>query len=214
MRSSRCRLAPPGLAVLLSLGWVGGLVQAGTPVERTLAFVNRKPVLLSDVELTRALLKLGESEALERSIDEALMFLEASRLSGEAPPEETVARAASTLGEKAGPGFTPAALRRKAVVQLAIASYIELRLRPQVRVEDDEVRRAFDEKVASDPQSPSFDLVADAIRESLEQRALDQKVEEWVASLRRREEIRRVPSPSSASQPQSEEVNKRGQAST
>jgi hypothetical protein len=34
--------------------------------------------------------------------------------------------------------------------------------------------------------------VADAIRESLESRALDQKIEEWVASLRRRGEIRRV----------------------
>lgn len=166
---------------------------AGTVVERTVAFVNKKPVLLSDVELTRALLKLDEKEATERAIDEVLMFEEASRLVTETPTEEVVQRAVLSLQEKAGPGFTPLALRRKALVQLAIAGYIEQRLRPQVRVEDEAVRTAFNERVARDPQTPQFNLVADAIRESLESQALDQKIEEWVASLRRREEIRRVP---------------------
>lgn len=166
---------------------------AGTVVERTVAFVNKKPVLLSDVELTRALLKLDEKEAMERTIDEVLMFEEASRLVTESLPEEEVARATASLALKAGSGFTPAALRRKALVQLAIANYIELRLRPQVRVEDEAVRAAFNERVARDPQTPLFNLVADAIRDSLESRALDQKIEEWIAALRGREEIRRVP---------------------
>ncbi len=166
---------------------------AGTLVERTVAFVNKKPVLLSDVELTKALLKLEEKEAIERAIDEVLMFEEATRLVTETLPEVAVAKAVVSLREKAGPGFTDAALRRKAVAQLAISSYIELRLRPQVRVEDEAVRRAFNERVARDPETPLFNLVADAIRESLESRALDEKIEEWVASLRRREEIRRVP---------------------
>jgi hypothetical protein len=165
---------------------------AGTVVERTVAFVNKKPVLLSDVELTKALLKLDEKEAVERAIDEALMFEDASRLVTEPLPEATVAPAVASLKAKAGPGFTDVALRRKALVQLAIANYIELRLRPQVRVEDDAVRQVFNERVAREPQSPPFILVADAIRESLESRALDQKIEEWVASLRRRGEIRRV----------------------
>ena len=165
---------------------------AATLVERTLAFVNKKPVLLSDVELTRALLKLEEKEAIERAIDEVLMFEEATRLVTETLPEEAVAKAVVSLREKAGPGFTDAALRRKAVAQLAISSYIDLRLRPQVRVEDEAVRRAFNDRVARDPETPLFNLVADAIRESLESRALDEKIEEWIAALRRREEIRRV----------------------
>jgi hypothetical protein len=165
---------------------------AATLVERTLAFVNKKPVLLSDVELTRALLKLEEKEAIERAIDEVLMFEEATRLVTETLPEQAVAAAVVSLREKAGPGFTDAALRRKAVAQLAISSYIDLRLRPQVRVEDEAVRRAFNDRVARDPETPLFNLVADAIRESLESRALDEKIEEWIAALRRREEIRRV----------------------
>lgn len=165
---------------------------AGAIVERVVAFVNKKPVLLSDIELTRALLKLDEKEATERAIDEALMFDEASRIVTETMPEEEVARAVLSLKEKAGSGFSEPALRRKALVQLAISNYIELRLRPQVRVEDEAVRQVYNERILNEVQPPPFDLVADAIRESLESRALDQKIEEWVASLRRREEVRRV----------------------
>lgn len=184
-------------AAILALALMAGALGphravAGTIVERTVAFVNKKPVLLSDVELTRVLLKLDLKEATERAIDEALMFEEASRLVTETMPEEMVERAVRSLREKAGPGFTDLALRRKALVQLAISNYIELRLRPQVRVEDEAVRQAFNERVARDPQTPLFALVADAIRESLESRALDQKIEEWIAQLRTREEIRRV----------------------
>jgi len=187
------RSRTPAILVLalMAIAFGNDAASAGTIVERTVAFVNKKPVLLSDVELTKALLKLDENEAVERAIDEALMFEDASRLVTEPLPEETVAPAVASLKEKAGPGFTAMALRRKALVQLAISNYIELRLRPQVRVEDDAVREVFNERVARDPQSPPFILVADAIRESLESRALDQKIEEWVASLRRRGEIRR-----------------------
>jgi hypothetical protein len=169
--------------------------EGGALVERTVAFINRKPVLLSDIALTRALLKLDEKESTERTIDEFLMYVEAARLSGETPPpEETVAAAVASLAEKAGPGFSAAALRRKALVQLAIANYIELRLRPQVRVEDDEVRRVYNERLARDPETTrEFSLLAESIRETLESQALDLKIEEWVTSLRAREEVRRVP---------------------
>ena len=187
MRFSRLRARS-----LLTMALLAHSAFAGTVIERTMAFVNKRPVLLSDVELTRTLLKLDEAEAVERTIDEFLMFDEASRLITQSPAEEVVVRGRQDLQAKAGPGFSFAALRRKALVQLAIANYIDLRLRPQVRVEDAEVRRVFNERVVNDPEPPPFNLVADAIRESLEQRSLDQKVEEWVASLRRREEVRRV----------------------
>ena len=187
MRFSRLRARS-----LLTMALLAHSAFAGTVIERTMAFVHKRPVLLSDVELTRTLLKLDEAEAVERTIDEFLMFDEASRLITQSPAEEVVVRGRQDLQAKAGPGFSFAALRRKALVQLAIANYIDLRLRPQVRVEDAEVRRVFNERVVNDPEPPPFNLVADAIRESLEQRSLDQKIEEWVASLRRREEVRRV----------------------
>jgi len=164
---------------------------AGTLIERTLAFVNKKPVLLSDVELTRALLRIDEKEALEQTIDEALMFEEASRLLGEPPRPESVESALEALREKAGPGFTAAALRRKTLVQLAIASYIDIRLRPLVRVDDAEVRKVFNDRLAAEALPESFSVVAPEIRNILERRALDQRIEEWIASLRQREDVRR-----------------------
>jgi hypothetical protein len=181
------------MVVLIMMAWGAGTGLSGTVLDRTVAFVAKKPVLLSDVELAMALLKIDEAAAIESSIDERLMFEEASRLVSETPKDELVASSVLILRQKAGDRFTQAALRRKALVQLAISSYIDQRLRPQVRVEDADVRKAFNEIVVSDPQTQAFTLVADTIRESLEQRALDQKIEEWVASLRRREEVRRVP---------------------
>lgn len=176
---------------LALLGTRPGEAVAGTLLERTVAFVHKKPILLSDAELTRALLQIDLSDAIERTIDEALMDDEAARLVGQARGEDDVARAVLVLQAKAGPGFHVAALRRKALTQLAIARYIEVRLRPLVRVEDAEVRRVFNERMAEGPLAEGFSLVAPSIREALEQRSLDQKIEEWVSSLRRREVVRR-----------------------
>jgi hypothetical protein len=134
---------------------------------------------------------LDHDEARERSIDESLMFEEASRLVSEAPSAAAIAAAVEALGEKAGPTFSGAALRRKALIQLTISSYIDLRLRPLVRVEDDEVRKAFNERLLKDPDPAAFSESGPAIRESLEARALDERIEEWVASLRLRADIRR-----------------------
>jgi hypothetical protein len=189
MRSKR---HPSSRLVVLALIAAAAAAIGGEVVERTVAFVNKKPVLLSDVMLTRALLQLDENEAIERSIDEVLMYDEASRLVSDPPSDGAVESAVKALREKAGLAFSDAALRRKAVTQLTISQYIDVRLRPLVRIDDDEVRRKFNERAASDPLAPAFSLVAPSIREALEKRALDEKIEEWVASLRRREAVRRV----------------------
>ena len=176
------------MAVVLA---AGGFAQAGTIVERTLAFVNKRPVLLSDVALTKALLGIEEKEALERTIEEVLMHEEASRLLSEPPAPEAVEAAVRALKGKAGPGFSDAALTRKALVQLAIRGYIDIRLRPLVRVEDAEVRKVLSDKLAAEALPEAFSAMAPEIRDRLERRALDQRIEEWVASLKRREEVRR-----------------------
>ena len=183
----------PRAVAALFLVVLPSLAAAGTLVEKTVAFVNRRPVLLSDLQLSQALLKLDAAQALERSIDEALMYEEAARLVREKPGEETISAAVASLRERAGTGFGGPALRRKALVQLAIASYIDLRLRPLVRVEDAEVRKVFNERVGFDAETPPFSQMAPAIREMLEERALDARIEEWVADLRARADIRRPP---------------------
>ena len=178
-------------AVVIALSGIAPRSIAGTLIEKTLAFVNKTPVLLSDVQLTEVLLSLAAGPALERTIDERLMFEEARRLINQAPSETATTTAVDSLRTKTGPGFTREALVRKARIQLAISNYIDVRLAPLVRVEDGEVRRVFNEMVVSQEAPPSFDSVAKEIRAALERKSLDQKIEEWVATLRTRAEIRR-----------------------
>jgi len=190
MRSNAHRLVAVATLVLLSAS-----ASAGELIERTVAFVNKRPILLSDVRLTKALLGLDDEPAVERSIEEALMFEEASRLLSGVPAEEKVATEIKNLETRSGGGFSQAALRRKALAQIAISDYIDLRLRPLVRVDDAEVRRTFGDKAKDDPKAPAFDEVEDRIRESLERRSLDRRIEEWVTSIKRRADIRRPDAP-------------------
>jgi predicted ribosome quality control (RQC) complex YloA/Tae2 family protein len=186
-RGSRRLLAPLLMGATLALS---ASADAGAIVERTLAFVNKKPVLLSDVALTRALLQVDDKDALERTIEEVMMYEDASRLLSEPARPADLEVAVLALKERAGPGFKTPALTRKALVQLAIKNYIDIRLRPLVRVDDAEVRKVFNERLAGLARPEALSAVAPEIRDQLERRALDQRIEEWVTSLRRREEVR------------------------
>ncbi|MEO8360855.1 MAG: hypothetical protein ABI672_12560 [Vicinamibacteria bacterium] len=201
MPSRRIASAVGGILLAgLTLGSVA-FIEAANVVERTMAFINKKPVLLSEVQLTQILLQINPEAALEKTIDEDLMFEESSRLLSTVQDEKELEAATTVLRAKAGPGFSDAAIKRKAQMQLSIARYIEIRMRPQARVEDTEVRRLFDEKAVGDPKAPEFVQVEPSIRESLERRALDRKIEEWVTSLRQRAEIRRPVHPVSLTPP-------------
>ena len=190
MPSRATRTRPAGVALML-LCLTGLAAAADEVIEKTLAFVNRKAVLMSDVALTRTLLGGSDASALERTIDEVLMSEEAARLVSDSLSDAEIAAATQNLKEKTGAQFGAEALRRKAVVQLIISKYIDMRLRPLVRIDDAEVRRVYNERLAQDPFTPEFSTAAPAIREVLERRALDQRIEEWIASLRRRDEVRR-----------------------
>ena len=66
---------------------------------------------------------------------------------------------------------------------------MEFRFRPQLRVSDEQVRAAFE----SDPRrATSFEAEKESIRERLERRALDERVEAWVRELRARADVRYV----------------------
>ncbi len=85
-------------------------------------------------------------------------------------------------------------LRRLLRRQLAILKYVAFRFRPQVRVGDEDVRRAWEEEQAGRPAGPALEDEQEAIRTRLERRALDERVEAWVKELRARADVRYVPS--------------------
>jgi hypothetical protein len=140
---------------------LGAAVARAEVIERILAVVDGRPVLLSEVRAMEKLKGLEEKAALEAMIDERVMYQEASRLPQASLAPEEEERAYLGLVEH-GSAVRASELRRLARRQLAILKYVEFRFRPQVR--------------ATDPAAAA--------------RELDEKIEAWVADLRAAAEIR------------------------
>ena len=176
------------LAAVLGLPALAG----AAVVERVLAVVEGAPVLLSEVELIERLRGATREAALTAVIDERLMYREASRLAQTALGAEEEERAYESLRALAGDGFGEAELRRLARRQATILRYVEFRFGAQVRVDDEAVRKEWESR---HPQGGAGMAAADAdrIRELLAAKALDERIEAWVAELRAGAEIRYNP---------------------
>lgn len=188
MRSERLALA--GL-VLLALAPPSPGADAEL-VERVLAVVDESPILLSETEAFAARRGLARAPALEALIEERLMYREAMRLpeAGLRPEDEERALRGLLAGtpETFLARFGEAAFRRIARRQAAILKYVDFRFRPQLRVEDEAVRRALAER----PEAAADEAAEAAVRSELERRALDEKIEAWVRELRAGADVRYV----------------------
>jgi hypothetical protein len=167
-------------------------------VERIVAVVDERPLLLSDVRALGAVRGLSGEEALEAAVDERLMHAEAARLAETEVRRDEEDRALAALLE-ARPELRATVpepdLRRLLRRQATILKYVEFRFRPQVRVGDDEVRRAWEAEEAGRPGGVPLEDAEEALRARLERRALDERVETWVKDLRARADVRRVGAP-------------------
>ncbi len=142
-------------------------------VERILAVVDGRPVLLSEVRVVEQVTGQSRDRALEALIDERLMFREAARL-----PQATVTEAeeSAALGSlalrtgRAAAGLPERQLRQLARRQATIVKYVEYRFRPQVRVDES----------AADPEA----------RQRRAEEDLRQRMEAWVRELRRAADVR------------------------
>jgi hypothetical protein len=161
-------------------------------LERVLAVVEGRPVLLSEVRLLQSVRGVTEKQALEELIDERLMLREAGRLaqSAVAPEEEERALARLTETSPAARAASAADLRRLVRRQTAILKYIDFRFRPQVSVSDDDVRRAWEQRPSGGTDVPTLDEASAALRRQLEDKALDERIEAWVAELRAAADVR------------------------
>lgn len=189
MRSS----AGAVLLVLLSAAAVARAQEAAAPtvVERILAVVEGTPILLSEVTLLERLRGVSRAEALEAVIDERLMFRESARLAQTALRAEEEESAFLGLRESARGAGTDAELRRLARRQAAILKYVDFRFRPQVRIDDEAVRREWQ---ADHPgEAAPGEAEGDAIERRLAARELDEKIEAWVRELRAGAEVRYNP---------------------
>jgi hypothetical protein len=191
----------PALALAAALALPGTAIPQAPPpqrdeiVERIVAVVDEHPILLSDLRALRAVRGLGEEQALPALVDERLMYVEAARL----PQAEVSAveedRTLAPLVE-ARPNLRTEVpepdLRRLLHRQLVILKYVEFRFRPQVRVSDADVRKAWEDEQAGRPAGPAFEDEQEELRTRLERRALDERIEAWVVELRQRADVRYV----------------------
>ncbi len=162
-----------------------------TVVERILAVVEGTPILLSEVALLERLRGVPRADALEAVIDERLMFREAVRLSQTALTAEEEERAFLGLRASARGAGTEAELRRLSRRQAAILKYVDFRFRPQVRIDDEAVRREW-ESTESGAAPPSA-AETEAAERRLAARELDAKIEAWVTELRAGAQVRYNP---------------------
>jgi hypothetical protein len=170
---------------------------AAEPIEHIVAVVDGTPVLLSEVRAYARIQSVTPEAAVEALIDEQLMLREAARLP-EAAPTAQQAQAAfadlvAGLDDAQRAGLDDGVLRRISLRQATILKYVALRFQPQVRVGEDEIRRAYETEYQGQVSTPAFDDVSATIAARLERRALDARIEAWVADLRSGASVRYNP---------------------
>jgi len=152
------------------------------------AVVDGRVLCLSDVRAVERADGVPVDSALVRLIDETLLFHEAFRLPQSAvSPAEEAAEIAATPAADGDPALRRA-LHRRAVIR----KYVAFRFRPQVRVDEEAVRKAYAELVVRG-NAPAFEDAAPAIREQLATQEVDRRVTDWVRELRLAATIRYNP---------------------
>jgi hypothetical protein len=162
-------------AILLAIS-----VDAAETLERVLVVVDERPVFLSDVRTVEWMDHLERKDALERVIDETLLFREAIRL-----PQVTNTADGASSPANAEPGPGGAASRARTLARrAAIRRYAAFRFRPQIRLDEEAIREAYRERWGSAANPPDLNAVAPDLREELMAQAIDRRVAAWAKDLR------------------------------
>jgi hypothetical protein len=188
----RSRLLP--LLGLLACGAVVPAPARGEPIERVLAVVDRKPILLSEVRVVEVLRAVDRLTAVGVLVDETLMYAEATRFSHAQPTPREDAAAFESLraAVPSGASIAEADLRRLAHRQATILKYVALRFQPLIRLTDEERRPDLGQPLGGTPAAvPSEPLAADLPARTTRE-VLDRRIEEWAEQLRESAEIRYV----------------------
>jgi hypothetical protein len=183
----------PGLVLGCALVLSAPSVVVGEVIERIVAAVDGRPLLASDLDVMARLRDFDTGAPLEALIDEELMFREAGRLPQATPTAEELERALASLKARAGAladSLPAAGLQRVARREATIVKYAGFRFAPQVRVEDEEVRLAYETEGGKREDAAHFGERAAALRARLMDQKLGERIEAWVKELRAAARIR------------------------
>lgn len=193
------------------------VLRAGEVIDRVIATVNRAPLLQSDLEDTvrfEAFLQqrpaasftaVERDAALQRLIDHELLRQQMQADYGPTN-EEIDARVAEVRSQckvanddqwralLARYLLDDRTIRARLAAQLQILQFVELRLRPTVRIDRDAIESYYREKLVPQLQqmgAPVEPLAAVSVRiqELLAQQRMDELLNSWLANLRSQSEI-------------------------
>ncbi len=211
------------LVLALSLTAIG--VRAGDVIDRIVATVNGQPILQSQWEEAirmeaflegRPLSKVDAASAratLDRVIDRELLHQQLDVLKLASPSPEQVTQRLREVRQQLPEGKEDASwqaslkryglseddVRGRLETQLELLRVIDMRLRPNVRVDAASVEAYYRDKLL--PQirqqggaDPPLVEVSPKIEELLSQQGLDELLTAWLADLRKQSDIRLEPS--------------------
>jgi len=193
---------------------------AGEVIDGVIATVNRKPVLQSDWDDAvrfealmqqkplRSVTEADRADALQRLIDRRLLEIQMTDPNYLAPSREEVRAnlaklrdqipAAKTEGgwEKliTAYGFSQREMEASVRHEMQMMKFIEVRLRPNVHVQPEEVEAYYRNQVLPDMEKAGIKVVTlqevePKIRELLVQQHMDELLDAWLHNLRQQTQI-------------------------
>ncbi len=194
---------------------------AGEVLDGVVATVNHKPIFRSDWDEAvcfelfmqrKPVSQVTEADrvtALQRLIDRQLLAAQMSDARSMQPSEDDLQKYTAKLRAQvpggdddqswrkllASYGLTEAVLKDHLRTELQVMNFVEVRLRPTVRVQPEEIEAYYRNQLLPDLQQAggkiiSLNDVEPRIRELLTQQHMDELLDAWLHNLRQQAEIR------------------------
>ncbi|HWR34667.1 MAG TPA: SurA N-terminal domain-containing protein [Clostridia bacterium] len=206
--------------VLIFVMLVAGLatIQAGVVIDRIVVTVNGRPLMESDWEDAlrfEAFLQGRKLEtftiqeqraALERLIDQELLRQQMQGIQS-ITPEQVKERIVQVRSQVPGTttedgwrnalaayGMTPADFEQRIQAQMEMLQFIDLRLRPAVHIETENIQAYYREKLVPEltktgAQIAPLPAVSGNIEELLTQQRMDELLSAWLSNLRNQSQV-------------------------
>jgi peptidyl-prolyl cis-trans isomerase SurA len=196
---------------------------AGEVIDGVIATVNRKPVLQSDwydavrfealmqQKPLRSVTEADRAGALRRLIDRRLLEIQMADPNYLAPSREEVRGNLAKLRDQiptarteegwekfiAAYGFSQREMEQNVRHEMQMMSFIEVRLRPNVHVQPEEIEAYYRDQVLPDMEKAGIKVVTlqevePKIRELLVQQHMDELLDAWLHNLRQQTQIQNL----------------------
>jgi len=193
----------------------------GEVIDGVVVTVNHKPIFRSDWDEAvcyelfmqrKPVAQVTEADrltALQRLIDRQLLTAQMSEMHSLQPSEDELQTDVAKLRAQfpegkdddgwrnllAGYGLNEALLKAHLRTEVQVMNFVEVRLRPNVHVQPEEIETYYNNQLLPDLQKTgikavSFQDVEARIRELLTQRRMDELLDAWLHNLRQQADIR------------------------